>query len=259
MGTGPVARAQWRHLAAPARADRRRGFGGPCGPQPRSILNTATVAARFGQRRTGSPSSRPKASRMRRPLRWASTSKSAKYCRRGCWCVVPPGRAAPGHRHAAAQHRERLRQWAKFGKLTMPMRPTCAVSRSMCSRLQVLRVELQHHVEARPRTAPALLQVELHHVHAASAQASTLSSRSPRRSRCSRWRAQVASSSPLPQPRSSTRAPRAPAGDDLQILAGSSPEPSIASDALEGGLQQRVVAGSSSRKASCPCGASISA
>ena len=45
--------------------------------QPRSNLNTATLASRFGQRRTAAPFWMPNESRMRKPSRRASTSKSA--------------------------------------------------------------------------------------------------------------------------------------------------------------------------------------
>ena len=45
--------------------------------QPRSNLNTATLARRFGQRRTAAPFLMPNASRMRSPSLRASTSKSA--------------------------------------------------------------------------------------------------------------------------------------------------------------------------------------
>ena len=44
--------------------------------QPRSNLNTATLASRFGQRRTTAPFWMPNESRMRKPSRRASTSKS---------------------------------------------------------------------------------------------------------------------------------------------------------------------------------------
>jgi S-adenosylmethionine:tRNA ribosyltransferase-isomerase len=44
--------------------------------QPRSNLNTATLASRFGQRRTTAPFWIPNESRMRKPSRRASTSKS---------------------------------------------------------------------------------------------------------------------------------------------------------------------------------------
>jgi len=45
--------------------------------QPRSNLNTATLASRLGQRRTAAPFWIPNESRMRKPSRRASTSKSA--------------------------------------------------------------------------------------------------------------------------------------------------------------------------------------
>ena len=45
--------------------------------QPRSNLNTATLASRFGHRRTTEPFWIPNESRMRKPSRRASTSKSA--------------------------------------------------------------------------------------------------------------------------------------------------------------------------------------
>ena len=48
------------------------------GRQPRAILNTATLARRLGQRRTARPAWKPKLSSTCRPLRSASTSKSAK-------------------------------------------------------------------------------------------------------------------------------------------------------------------------------------
>ena len=52
--------------------ERRRGSA-----QPRSNLNTATLASRLGQRRTTAPFWIPNESRMRKPSRRASTSKSA--------------------------------------------------------------------------------------------------------------------------------------------------------------------------------------
>ena len=52
--------------------ERRRGS-----VQPRSNLNTATLASRLGQRRTIAPFWIPNESRMRKPSRRASTSKSA--------------------------------------------------------------------------------------------------------------------------------------------------------------------------------------
>jgi len=68
--------AQLNTCRAAALTLQRRTQAGPTA-SPRSNLNTATLARKFGQRRTGAPSCRPNASRMCNPVRRASTSKSA--------------------------------------------------------------------------------------------------------------------------------------------------------------------------------------
>jgi PAS domain S-box-containing protein len=104
--------------------------------QPRSKRNTATLARRLGQRRTTWPSCRPKASVT------AQAALARQHLEVGVGADADVGRVVPlvgqrlGHRHAAAATRSRLGQCAKLGKLTMPMRPTRAVSRSMCAVLR---------------------------------------------------------------------------------------------------------------------------
>ena len=100
--------------------------------------------------------------------------------------VVPLVRQRLGHRHAArARPASGCGQCAKFGKLTMPMRPTRAVSRSML--LGVAQVPAACRAAARTsklrssNSARPVLEVELDHVDAALRRTRA---RWRRRSRC---------------------------------------------------------------------------
>jgi len=112
-----------------------RGAGRACVAvvRLRSILNTSTLARRLGQRRSTRPRAMPKLWTIVSPQRRASTSTSAEVPTQmlGVSCHSRGRVRVSGMGSRSTD--SRFGPCANFGKLTMPMRPTRAVPRSIFS------------------------------------------------------------------------------------------------------------------------------